>query len=123
MGKICIADETYIVGKAKKSPVNVEHVAFIPEEGRRWKVFSRHANESDAKLQRRILDCIHELQEVRTSERADPYPVPRTSASLTLVASFVASAVRRNILRRPQQLTRRLSHGCSTTYAHRSSKA
>ena len=64
--KIYIGQDTYIVGKAKKSAVNIQHDVFIPEntQKRPWKIFKRKADESDAALQKRILDDIDRLSKV-----------------------------------------------------------
>ena len=64
--KIYIGQDTYIVGKAKKSAVNIQHEVFISENPKKqaWKIFKRKADESDAALQKRILDDIDRLSKV-----------------------------------------------------------
>jgi hypothetical protein len=64
MGIIVVGDDHYAIGKAKKAPVCINHDAFVPEEGRPWKLFSRHAGESDKAMEQRIKNKISALQEV-----------------------------------------------------------
>ena len=60
-------DDHYVVGKATSTPVNIAHPIFIHlPRGKPFKIFKRHARETDPQLQQRILLFIDDLKTVRT---------------------------------------------------------
>ena len=50
---ITVGDHTYIVGKASKSAACIQHPVL-----KTWQIFKRHAGESDAMMQKRVIDYL-----------------------------------------------------------------
>ena len=48
---ITVGDHTYIVGKASKSAACIQHPVL-----KTWQIFKRHTGESDAMMQKRVID-------------------------------------------------------------------
>ena len=55
---ITVGDHTYIVGKASKSAACIQHPVL-----KTWQIFKRHAGESDAMMQKRVIDYFDQLGE------------------------------------------------------------
>lgn len=53
---ITVGDHTYIVGKASKSAANIQHPVL-----KTWHIFKRHAGESDAMMQKRVIDYFDQM--------------------------------------------------------------
>jgi len=94
-GTVHVGEDTYVVGKSRSSPVNVNHEVFRHEhkDGKAYKLFSRRAGETDAALQQRILDDIEYLSKVcsrshATAGREDGFSpsAPPNGAVLGLLA-------------------------------------